>query len=157
MTHRRRMAAVLISLLSVFLSPQTTSCTFPEGYFFQVMNLKGQVIGPSRSIWQSIRWWRQTVPLPNVKLILYVYCSPCILSNQTQVKSAVTTADGRFDFGSVKPGHYTLAITDDYSQHSDRFDVEIKGLPDPKQFEIINISPATPDCKGGHKFIVRID
>jgi hypothetical protein len=35
--------------------------------------------------------------------------------------------------------------------------MEIKGPPNPKESETIDISPVSPDCKGGHEFIVKLN
>jgi hypothetical protein len=69
------------------------------------------------------------------------------------IKTVSADDSGRFDFGAVKPGHYTLAIDD--GQFSDSFDVEIKAQGPPTVSVMIDVSPVSPDCKGGHKFIVK--
>lgn len=71
------------------------------------------------------------------------------------LKSVVTGTDGKFDFGALHAGHYTLIIEEEKWQRSDWFDVEVKGPLNPKESVIIDISPANPECKHGHEFIVN--
>ena len=87
--------------------------------------------------------------------MLYDYCRPCDVSTLAPVKTVLTDAEGRFDFGIVKPNHYHLRIDDEKGSLSGLFQVEVKGLPNPKKSETIDISPVHPDCTGGHEFIVR--
>lgn len=70
------------------------------------------------------------------------------------VKAMETDADGKFDFGSLDEGHYTLIVDDEVWGSSEWFDVEIKNLPQRTASVTIDISPVTPDCKGGHEFVV---
>jgi len=65
------------------------------------------------------------------------------------VKTVETNSDGRFDFGPLKTGHYTLVI------EGDQFDVEIKDLPRLTESVTIDVSPIFPDCTGGHEFILK--
>jgi hypothetical protein len=51
------------------------------------------------------------------------------------VKAVETDNVGRFDFGPVKTGHYTLVVEDD------RFDVEVKDLPHLTESVTIDVSP----------------
>jgi len=87
--------------------------------------------------------------------MLYEYGDTRIVSDGLAIKSVVTDADGKFDFGAVKAGHYTLRIDEEKWSHSDFFDVEVKGPPNPKETEVVDISPISPDCSGGHEFIVK--
>lgn len=89
------------------------------------------------------------------KLILYDYCWPCDVWSHVPVKVVLTNADGKFDFGVLKPGHYYLRIDDENGSLSDLFLVEVKGQPNPKESQTIDISPVHPDCSGGHEFIVK--
>ena len=66
------------------------------------------------------------------------------------VKTLETDSKGAFDFGSLRTGHYTLAIDDEES-----FDVEIKELPQVTESITIDVSPVYPDCTGGHEFNVK--
>jgi hypothetical protein len=63
-------------------------------------------------------------------------------------------SDGKFDFSLLKPGHYFLKIGDDKGALSALFQIEVKSAPDPKESEIIDISPNYPDCTGGHELTV---
>lgn len=58
-------------------------------------------------------------------------------------KTVETNEHGRFDFGSLKFGHYTLRVD------GDLFDVEIKDLPRQTESVTIDVSPIYPDCTGG--------
>lgn len=89
-------------------------------------------------------------------MTLYGYCSPCAFKDFVPVKSVVTDGDGRFDFGPLKPGHYTLMVDGEEWINAGRFDVEVKGLPNPKESVLIDVSPIEPDCTGGHEFIVSV-
>ena len=47
-------------------------------------------------------------------------------------------------------GHYTLRI-----DGGSLFDVEVKDLPRVTASLTIDVSPVSPDCTGGHEFIVK--
>jgi hypothetical protein len=85
----------------------------------------------------------------HVKLTLYEYRQPW---DETLVIKTVETNDhGRFDFGSLKFGHYTLRVD------GGLFDVEIKDLPRQTESVRIDVSPIYPDCTGGHEFLVKME
>jgi hypothetical protein len=71
------------------------------------------------------------------------------------LKRIVTDAKGKFDFGALSPGHYTLVIEETEWPHSDWFNLEVKGPRNPSGSVTIDVSPVSPDCKGGHEFIVN--
>ena len=71
------------------------------------------------------------------------------------VKVTKTDVNGHFDFGEVAAGHYRLTVDDRDWGTSDWFDVEVKLQPKPTAGVTIDVSPASPDCTGGHEFIVR--
>jgi hypothetical protein len=99
------------------------------------------------------RWLRQRVSRGNVTLRLYEYRWPLHDRSQMPVIKMVETDDsGRFDFGELPDGHYTLVI-DWPSEYAEWFDVEIKKLPRPTTSVKIDASPVYPDCTGGHEFI----
>jgi hypothetical protein len=60
------------------------------------------------------------------------------------IRSVETDNKGRFDFGPLGTGHYTLIIDDE-----DSFDVEIKELPQVTESVTIDVTPVFPDCTGG--------
>ena len=68
------------------------------------------------------------------------------------VKAVKTDQHGWFDFGELPKGHYTLVI-DWPSDYAQWFDVEITTLPKPTASVKIDVSPAYPDCTGGHEFL----
>lgn len=123
--------------------------------------MKGQVVGTDGWILSMFRSWRQSVARGHSKLSLYEYRWPIHYPSEAPlIKAIVADANGRFDFGPLKGGHYTLVIgeeagTDDKWSGFDRFDIEIKDLPAATEFVLIDVSPLHPDCSGGHKFIVR--
>jgi hypothetical protein len=72
---------------------------------------------------------RQRVARDNVTPRLYEYRWPLHdRSEMLLVKTVKTDGSGRFDFGDLQEGHYTLVI-DWPSEYAERFDVEIKKLP----------------------------
>jgi hypothetical protein len=130
------LAAVIAILLLLGISP-AIPCSFSTNYFYEVTNLRGTVV-------------RQ-----QARLILYEYCWPCDVFSRGPVKSVVANGDGKFDFGSLKPGHYYLRIEDEKGPLSAWFQVEVKGPQNANESETIDISPVYPDCTGGHEFIVK--
>jgi len=108
--------------------------------------LRGQVVGTSVRL---PRWLRQSFARKHAKLTLYEYRWPRIPSDLPLVKTVETDGDGRFDFGPVKTGHYTLVVD------GNQFDVEVKDLPRVTESVTIDVTPVYPDCTGGHEFIVR--
>jgi hypothetical protein len=71
------------------------------------------------------------------------------------LKSVTTDTDRKFDFGALSAGHYTLIVKEEKWPHSDWFYVEVKGPSNSTASVTIDVSPFTPDCKGGHEFIVN--
>jgi len=146
--------AVIVLVLTLGVS-RILACSWSIDYFYQVTSLRGTVVGSRFPILHSFRWFRQSVVRPKAKLILYDYCWPCDVRSLAPFKTVFTDDDGKFDFGAVKPSHYYLRIDDDKDSLSDWFAVEVKRTPNPKESETIDISPVSPDCTGGHEFIIR--
>ena len=143
-----RRAIVLAALLCLVYPAYP--CSWAIGYFHQVTCLRGTVAGMNRG-WP--RWLRQRVRRDNVNLRLYEYRWPLRdRSEMPLVKTVKTDNGGRFDFGELPEGHYTLVI-DWPSEYAEWFDVEIKKLPKPTTSVKIDVSPVYPDCTGGHEFI----
>jgi hypothetical protein len=69
------------------------------------------------------------------------------------VKTLETDQSGRFDFGVLAPGHYTLVI-DWPSEAANSFDAEVKELSRRTSSVKIDASPVYPDCTGGHEFLM---
>jgi len=92
---------------------------------------------------------RQSFIRKHAKLALYEYRQP--LDEMLLVKTIETDDSGSFDFGPLKLGHYMLRIDD-----NDLFDVEVKDLPRKTESVTIDVSPISPDCKGGHEFLVKM-
>jgi|SRR5579871_792709 len=134
----------------------TYGCSWVPGYFYQVTALKGQVVGSevARNFALSLpQWFRQSFVRKHAKLSLHEYRWPSSLKDMPLVKVVETDADGRFDFGPVKVGHYTLAIDD--GKLFDEFDVEVKEQSKVTASVIIDVTSIKPDCSGGHEFIVK--
>ena len=148
---------VLLAWALVFQAQQALPCSFATGYFHQVTRLRGTVVGMG-NYWQLLgyhsypRWLRQRTVRGSVNLRLYDYRWPRSIRESQPV--AVTRADenGRFDFGALREGHYTLVI-DWPTEYANFFDVEIKKLPAETSSVTMDVSPVDPDCSGGHEFI----
>ncbi len=147
MQRALKIALVIVSLLLIstfYLS----ACTLAPGYFYQVTALRGRVVGVQTHHLLCPRWLRQSFVRKQVKLTLYEYKRPW---DETLLIKTVETNDyGRFDFGSLKSGHYTLRVA------GDLFDVEIKNMPRQTESVTIDVSPIYPDCTGGHEFVVKM-
>jgi hypothetical protein len=142
-----RKIVIPIALLLLLLVTRANSCEWAMGYFQQITALKGRVVGAD--IRGLPRWLRQSFPRKHAKLTLYEYQWPRIPTDLPLVKAVETDNDGRFDFGPVETGHYTLVV------ENDRFDVEVKDLPHFTESVTVDVSPFYPDCTGGHEFIVK--
>ena len=150
-----RALAITAAILSIVA--EADPCTWARGHFHQVTRLRGRVVGAKLGLLQNVRWFRQSFVRKQAKLRLYSYRQPItIVSDMPLVKATETDADGNFDFGSLNEGHYTLIVDDEAWGSSEWFDVEIKNLPQRTASVSIDISPVTPDCKGGHEFIVSL-
>lgn len=134
---------VLFSVICV------SACTLSPGYFYQITALKGRVVGLRSHHLFAPRWLRQSFTRKHAKLALYEYKQPW--DETLLVKTVETDDHGRFDFGPLKLGHYTLRIDD-----NDLFGVEVKDLPRKTESVTIDVSPIYPDCKGGHEFIPKV-
>jgi hypothetical protein len=155
MKRRVTSATAAIALILAAGGSKIVACTWAIGYFYQVTNLRGTVVGSHFPVLNSLRWYRQSVVRSQAKLTLYGYCWPCDVLNRAPVKAVVTDATGKFDFGSLKPSHYYLRIDDEKGALSALFQVEVKSPQNSRESETIDVSPVYPDCTGGHEFIVR--
>jgi len=142
----------LISLSMMLMLPgsQLSACTFAAGHFSQVTSLQGKVVGVN---WHSLgpiqywTWLRHQFSQKNQELRLYQYQGPWSEDAQ-EIARTKTDSDGRFSFGSVPDGHYSLEVGDGW------FDVEITQTVPPTEEVLIDMSPIFPDCTGGHQFWV---
>lgn len=157
MSRQMTSTIVTIAFLLTLGISKAQACEWATGYFYQVANLRGTVVGSNFPVLHFFRWFRQDVVRPHTKLTLYDYCWPCDVGSLAPVKTALTGADGRFDFGTLRPSHYYLRIEDEKNSLSDWFEVELKEPPNPKESVMIDISPVHPDCSGGHEFIIRVN
>ena|SRR5271155_4848335 len=149
MIPRVKNTAIVLAASLLLAVLQARACHWAVGYFYQVTALKGQVVGTT---YHGLpRWLRQSFAKKHAKLVLFEYRWPTSRNNMPPiVKTVETDGEGMFDFGLLRTGHYTLAIDDE-----DWFDVEIKEPPQVTESVTIDVSPAYPDCTGGHEFIVR--
>jgi hypothetical protein len=149
MKHRFVIAALALAAF-LFQVQRAYPCSWAIGYFHQVTQLRGTVVGTNRG-WP--RWIRQRVSRENVNLRLYEYRWPLYdRSEMPLIKEVRTDDDGRFDFGGLPEGHYTLII-DWPAEHGAWFDAEIKKPPRPTSTVKIDVTPVYPDCTGGHEFM----
>src|SRR3974390_2058993 len=147
--------SVLLCLFVLIVSTQANPCSWAEGYFYQVSALRGNVVGAKIGPLQYSRRLRQSFARKNATLTLYQYRRPIKQREEMPlVRATKTDADGRFDFGEVAPGHYTLIVDDGDLGTSNWFDVEVKQQRRTVAVTI-DVSPNFPDCKGGHEFIAR--
>lgn len=111
---------------------------------------------PRLAILPDVRWVRQSFSRKHVKLTLYSYRWPIkALGDRPLVKASEADGRGNFDFGTLANGHYTLIIEDPAWGSSDLFDVEVRSLKRETDSVTIDVSPVSPECKGGHEFIVN--
>ncbi len=157
MKLRRQIATAVIAFILILGVSRTPACSWAIAYFYQVTSLRGTVVGTNLPFLRSIRCLRQSFSRKHVKLTLYDYRWPRAVSDWVPLKSVVADSEGKFDFGPIRPGHYTLRIDEEKWPHSDLFDVEVKSPPNQKESETIDISPVSPDCTGGHEFIVKVN
>jgi hypothetical protein len=143
------------AIISVLLIVQFAyACSFAKGYFYQVTALRGTIVGVNRGDPRhQLRWLRQQVTRGNVDLTLYEYAWPAKLRDLKLIKKTKTDNHGKFDFGDLREGHYTLQI-EDPAGHEDLYDIQIYPLTNKTISVTIDISPVFPDCTGGHEFIV---
>jgi hypothetical protein len=156
MKHAFNTRVLVIALVLLGLAPQANPCSWAIGYFHQVTQLRGGVVGAKLGILQNIGWLRQLFARKHAKLSLYSYSGPNERwSERPLVKTTETNNDGNFDFGALDNRHYNLVIEDTDWGSSDSFDVEVKHMEQRTESVVIDVSPFTPDCKGGHEFIVK--
>jgi hypothetical protein len=144
---RLRLAiALLVVVQSAF------SCEWAVGYFHQVSSLKGRIVGRERSFFNP-QWLRHRTSRPGAALTLYRYEHPWNFQESSVVARATADADGNFGFGALAAGHYTLRVSSGALQ--DSFDIEIVNDKRAATSVLIDISPAYPDCTGGHELMAK--
>ena len=72
--------------------------------------MRGRVVGVHSRRRFAPRWLRHTFTRKHAKLALYDYRQPW--DEKLLVKTVEADDHGSFDFGHLKPGHYTLRIDD---------------------------------------------
>ena len=147
-----RRACVLLLALGI-LSGSAQACSWAVGNFYQVTALRGRVVGKDLGL-LGFRWLRQSFSAKGATLTLYEYRHPAKIADLKVVAEIKADSHGNFDFGSIPKGHYTLDI---YTNTSDRmggsFDVEVTDAVRTTRNITLDVSPAKPDCSGGHEFI----
>jgi hypothetical protein len=87
---------------------------------------------------------------------LYGCRSPARVEELKQIAVVKTNSNGKFDFGAVPLGHYSLRVGVDGSDvMGGWFDVEITDKVKPTENILLDVSPIHPDCTGGPEFIER--
>ena len=147
-----RIAAVIAILLCIVFP--ASACSWAVGYFHQITCLKGKVVGKSLGPLQ-FRWLRQSFSVPGATLELYDYPATPWRNGAKPLARTIADSSGEFDFGSVPEGHYSLYIKG--RDLEDLFDVEITRKARVTRKVILDISPHSPDCTGGHEFLVEDD
>ena len=146
----------LVLFLLVLFAAQAYPCSYAHGYFYQITELQGRVVGAKLGPLQYAQWLRQSFKRNKVTLSLYEYRWPIHARGDMPFVKAIETDNyGRFQFGSLKPGHYTLIVEDHGWGSSDWFDIEITRPQHQAGSITIDISPHFPDCDGGHQIIVN--
>jgi hypothetical protein len=147
--------ATAFALVLLAVAP-ADACSWARGYFHQVTQLRGNVVGARLGPLQYARWLRQSFSRRNVKLALYEYRWPIAVRNEMPlVKTTHTDRHGSFDFGLLLPGHYALVLDDEDWGSSEWFDVEIRSSTRETASVSVDISPHFPSCGGGHEFVVN--
>ena len=156
---RTMVYAVVITGVLMLGAQEAISCSLLHGYFYQVTQLRGRIVGMT-NYWPLLgyrsypSWLQHRVARDHVKLRLYKYGWPIRDRSETPLVETLTTdKNGRFDFGSVPVGHYTLVI-DWPNVDGDSFDVEVNNLAAETSSVTIDVSQVDPDCTGGHEFMV---
>jgi len=135
----------------VILSAICHACSLVTGHFHQVTVIRGRVVGSS---WLPFRWLRQSLSVGDAKLTLYQYGSLAKVEDRKPVAAVRADAHGKFDFGPIPNGHYSLLIeVKDSDRMGGLFDVEVTDAVKDTKSVTIDVSPIHPDCTGGHEFI----
>jgi hypothetical protein len=129
------------------------ACSWAVGYFHQVTAVRGRIVGKNLGL-VGFRWLRQSFSVAGATLTLYEYRSPAKIKDLKKIAVIEADSHGDFDFGSIPKGHYSLDIS---VKDSDRmggwFDIEVTDAVKATRNVTIDVSPITPDCRGGHEFI----
>ncbi len=154
--------AYLSMFFLVFLNAShAMACTLVPGNFHQVTVLRGRVVGKSLGS-LGFRWLRQSFSVSDATLTLYEYRfadnnADLTRTNPAKEIAVVTvSSDGKFDFGSVPKGHYSIGVS---VKNSNRmgglFYVEVTDKVKATDKITLDVSPINPDCTGGNEFIEK--
>ena len=145
----RRGCQILTAL--VMLSALCQACSLASGYFHQVTEIRGRVVGSS---WVPFRWLRRSLSVSEATLTLYEFRSPAKIGDLKIVAVTKPDSHGNFDFGSIPKGHYHLVIeVKDSDRMGGFFDVEVTDAVKSTRTITVDVSPIHPDCTGGNEFI----
>ena len=147
-----RRARIILVVLVTF-SSVCGACSWAVGHFHQVTAVRGRIVGKKLGL-VGFGWLRQSFSVAGATLTLYEYRSPATIKGLKKIAVIEADSHGDFDFGSIPKGHYSLDIS---VKDSDRmggwFDIEVTDAVKATRNVMIDVSPITPDCKGGHEFI----
>jgi len=144
---------VLVFLLSS-LPSAINACSLSRGYFHQVTQLKGRVLGKSLGPLQ-FQWLRRMFSVADADVVLYNYNPPFPWDKRPAVARTKTNSAGYFELKNIKDGHYVLEISN--GKLFDSFDVEVTEKAKRTKFISIDVSPITPACTRGHEFDVQTE
>jgi len=152
MPKRTDISKILIIGL-IFTTLNAWPCTLAFGYFHQVTALRGRVVGKNLGPLQ-FTWLRQRFSVSDATMVLYEYRFPAKMEDLRRIAAVKTDPDGKFDFGSIPEGHYSMSIrVPDSDRMGGWFDVEITKKVRPTESVVLDVSPIHPDCSGGNEFI----
>ena len=151
--YLRLFLAAILFLLSI---PAVLACDpYSAGFFQQVTALKGEIVGLKAGPLQRLRTVRQAFHRKKVRLILYQYGGPGMRGQTEIVKIVHADEDGKFDFGPLPWGHYTLEVDDHEWDTESWFDIEVVPMLHETDSVMIDISPALSNCKAGQEVTVN--
>jgi len=134
--------------------PLSFACSFPIGYFYQVSNLRGTIVGvANHDPRHESRLMRQRVTQEGLLVTLREYRWPVQDTSKLRVIAQTKTGkNGEFDLSNAPDGHFFLDI--DTPWGDDSYSIQVAHHPQGNRSLLIDVSPVHPDCTGGHEFIV---
>ncbi|MDR3754764.1 MAG: hypothetical protein P4K93_06070 [Terracidiphilus sp.] len=142
---------ILVLAVSV---PLSYACSFPIGYFYQVSNLRGTIVGvANHDLRHESRLMRQRVTQEGLLVTLREYRWPVEDKGKLRIIARTKTGkNGEFDLSNAPDGHYFLDI--DTLWGGDTYTIQIVHRLQRNQSVLIDVSPVYPDCTGGHEFVI---
>lgn len=117
----RSLAVVILGILLV-CTTRLVACGWAIGYFHQVTQVKGRVVGQSLGPVQ-FQWLRRMFSISGAELDIYEYRRTGWSDVRTPLAHVVADKSGAFQFDQLKEGHYSLRVRGGGLE--DWFDVEI--------------------------------